>query len=278
MVDAGPSCTNCLGAVAAEDAYCRHCGQPVVSVDHRPLRPLVTQSLEEALSLDGRLLQSFWLLVARPGYLSREYQRGRRRRYLSPISLFLLANLVFFLMPGLSDFSVSLLDQVTLQPYSAWVAPQAQQALAASGLPAEAFAADYQARADAIAELLVILHVPLLALVSYLLAFNRRGFLVDHVVATLHFFAFLMLYYAQLPHVLLPLLNGLDALLGGRLPAWQIAVSLQFLYIPIMLRTAFGYAWWRVIPTSVVYLVALYWVHVAYRLIQFELVMAWGPG
>ena len=262
----------------AGDAYCRHCGQPVVSTEHRPLRPLVAQSLEEALSMDGRLLQSLWLLIARPGFLSREYQQGRRRRYLSPISLFLLANLVFFLVPGLSDFSVSLVDQVTLQPYSAWVAPQAQQALAASGLSTEAFAVGYQARADAIAELLVILHVPLLALVSFLLAFSRRAFLVDHVVTTLHFFAFLMLYYAQLPYVLLPLLNGLDSLLGGWLPAWQIAISLQFLYVPIMLRTAFGYAWWRVIPTAAAYLVALYWVHVCYRLVQFELVMALGPG
>lgn len=278
MADAGPGCSNCGGHLDAEDAYCRHCGQHVVSTERRPLQPLVAQSLEEALSLDGRLLRSFWLLVARPGFLAREYQRGRRKRYLSPISLFLLANLVFFLVPGLSDFNVSLVDQVRLQPYSSWVAPQAEQALANSGLSEQAFAADYQSRADAIAELLVILHVPLLALVSYLLAFSRKAFVVDHVVATLHFFAFLMLYYAQLPYLLLPLLNGLDGLLGGRLPAWQIAISLQFLYVPIMFRTAFGWAWWRVLPATAVYLVGLYWIHVAYRLLQFELVMAWGPG
>ena len=231
---------------------------------------LLKSSLAEMSSVDSRLLRSLGLLFARPGALSREYRVGRRQRYLSPISLFLIANVVFFLAPSLSDFSITLIDQQRLQPYSSWIAGWIEAVLARGEFTPDELARAYQVRVTELAKTMVILHVPLLALASLLLTLDKRFYYADHVVMALHFFAFLMWYYTLMPYLVVPLLGMLDkSVTGFDIAAWRIAASLQFLYLPFMLRTALDMSWWRVIPTSALLLLSLAGVHVVYRFIQF---------
>lgn len=225
-------------------------------------------------SVNGRLLPTFGLLLARPGALSLAYRQGRWRRYLAPINVFLLANLAFFLAPSLTDFNVTLEDQVTLQPYSAWIAPWVDARVAASGLAFEAFAERYAERGADIAKTLVILHVPLLALVTMLLFFDKRLLYADHVVTALHFFAFLMLYYTCLPFLIYPLFNLLGTLTGGAINGFTLSISIQFLYVPFMMRRAFGVGWPRALISTIVFLPLLLLVHLFYRFVQLFVVIA----
>jgi len=231
---------------------------------------LLKASLAEVSSVDSRLLRSMGLLVARPGVLSREYRLGRRQRYLSPISLFLIANVVFFLAPSLSDFSITLIDQQRLQPYSPWISGWIEAMVARGDLTLSELARAYEFRVAELAKTMVILHVPLLALASVLLTLDKRFYYADHVVMALHFFAFLMWYYTLMPWLVVPPLNLLDTLTTGfDIPVWRLAVSLQYLYVPFMLRTALDMSWWRVIPTTLVLFLALRGIHVIYRFVQF---------
>jgi hypothetical protein len=88
-----PRCRNC--GVAAPGAYCTACGQ-----DTRPGLPTFTQFMREAtgryVALDGRLWRTLVPLFLRPGFLTREYLAGRRRRYIGPARLFLVASLLLF--------------------------------------------------------------------------------------------------------------------------------------------------------------------------------------
>jgi len=269
--DAITQCANCDRPLESTDAYCRACGQQIISPESRTFAHLVKVSAEEATSLDGRALRSFALLLSRPGYLSRQFRLGRRQRYITPIGLFLMANLVFFLLPGLTDFSLNLSNQLSSQFYSGWVRTWIESAAARTDGGFDALALAYQMRSDEIAKVLVIFHVPFLALVSLLLSFSRRHFFADHVVAALHLFAFLMLYYALMPFTIEPLLKLINAVVPFEIPVWSLAVSLQFLYVPLMLRGAFGYAWLRVLPTALAYLFGLLWVHFLYRFALFLL-------
>ncbi len=62
--------------------------------------PKFTQFMREAagryVALDGRLWRTLGALVFRPGFLTREYLAGRRRRYIRPARLFLVASLLLF--------------------------------------------------------------------------------------------------------------------------------------------------------------------------------------
>jgi hypothetical protein len=44
-------------------------------------------------------------------------------------------------------------------------------------------------------------------------------------------------------HVIIPTLNVVAIPFSLQIPAWGIAVSAQFLYLPMMLRRAFDYPW-----------------------------------
>ena len=115
-------CANCGHPLSPDECYCADCGQKRLDERARSFMHVLRTSLAEVSSVDSRLWRSMGLLFARPGFLSREYRLGRRKRYLSPISLFLIANVVFFLAPSLTDFSITLTDQRRLQPYSPWIA------------------------------------------------------------------------------------------------------------------------------------------------------------
>jgi len=92
------SCQNCRAVLVGP--FCAQCGQEARS-RRASLRALSGEFLEEAFSLDSKLLTSLRLLLFKPGFLTAEYLAGRRVHYLRPFRIFLLATALFFLLPGL---------------------------------------------------------------------------------------------------------------------------------------------------------------------------------
>jgi hypothetical protein len=93
-------CANCHAALAGE--YCATCGQR-----HEPhvhtVAHFASEALESVSHADSRLWRTLWYLLARPGFLTREFFAGRRVRYLPPFRLYLVISLVFFLVVGLPE-------------------------------------------------------------------------------------------------------------------------------------------------------------------------------
>ncbi len=88
-------CLNCGQPVAGN--FCAHCGQE--NKDHTvALRPLVSDLLAEVASWDSKLVRTLVPLVIRPGFLTNEYNVGRRIGYLSPLKLYLTISVLFFLV------------------------------------------------------------------------------------------------------------------------------------------------------------------------------------
>jgi hypothetical protein len=91
------TCANC--GVELTGRYCESCGQKRFVESDRRFGHLVRQLLASATDLDGRVWRSLLALLFKPGLLSREYIDGRRARWISPISLFLAVNVIYFLAP-----------------------------------------------------------------------------------------------------------------------------------------------------------------------------------
>jgi hypothetical protein len=93
-VEAGVLCRNC--GTPIEVRFCSNCGQ--LGTDfHRPVWDLVSSSVADMFSLDGRLWKSLPLLMFRPGRMTRAYIDGKRARFVPPFRLFLLSSVIFFL-------------------------------------------------------------------------------------------------------------------------------------------------------------------------------------
>jgi len=88
-------CLNC--GQSAGGNFCAHCGQE--NKDHTvALRPLLSDLLAEVASWDSKLLRTVAALLFRPGFLTNEYNAGRRIGYVSPLKLYLTASVLFFLV------------------------------------------------------------------------------------------------------------------------------------------------------------------------------------
>ena len=88
------ACRNC--GTQAPLNFCPECGQETAL--HPPsLVEFLHEFVGHYVALEGTLWRTLWLLVRRPGRLTREYLDGRRRRYVLPLRLYLTASFLFFL-------------------------------------------------------------------------------------------------------------------------------------------------------------------------------------
>jgi len=87
------TCRNC-GAVAPGH-FCAACGQET-RVKLPTARIFLREATGRYVALDGRLWRTLAALLFRPGFLTREYLLGRRRRYVRPARLFLGLALALF--------------------------------------------------------------------------------------------------------------------------------------------------------------------------------------
>jgi hypothetical protein len=93
-------CANCHAALNGD--YCAACGQRNEPHLHT-VAHFATEAFESISHADSRLWKTLWYLLARPGFLTREFFEGKRVRYLPPFRLYLVISVVFFLVLGVPN-------------------------------------------------------------------------------------------------------------------------------------------------------------------------------
>lgn len=88
-------CLNCGSPLTGP--FCASCGQRDVP-PYPSVRELAVDAFWELSGWDGRFASTVRALIRRPGMLTLEFLEGRRARYLSPLRLYLMASLVYFLV------------------------------------------------------------------------------------------------------------------------------------------------------------------------------------
>jgi hypothetical protein len=204
-------CPTCTRPLAGH--FCAHCGEKRPTRSDHTLKHFLGHLLEALTHADGKIFVTLRLLLAEPGRLTADYLQGRRKPHIPPLQIFLLANLVFFLLHPLIG-SNTLTTDLNTQLHYTWhhataeslVAPR----LAQRGITFEAYAAIFDPAAITLAKSLLILVVPFFSLAVMVFYWRQRRNLAAHLTFSLHFSA----YWLLLLCVLLVLTNLALWLLG----------------------------------------------------------------
>jgi len=94
-------CHNCHQQIGDYN-YCPNCGQ---MNSHRQihLKHILNELIGDYFTFDNKFFKSIWPLVAKPGFLTKEYLSGRRAAYIFPLRLYIFTTFLFFLIVSLSS-------------------------------------------------------------------------------------------------------------------------------------------------------------------------------
>lgn len=88
-------CLNCQEVF--QGRFCNQCGQ---KAQHRrlPIKALLHDAMHDVFHFEHKILGTLWMLIRKPGFLTREYIEGRRTQWFPPFRLFLVMSGLFFLI------------------------------------------------------------------------------------------------------------------------------------------------------------------------------------
>ena len=99
-------CLNCNHTLSEVYNFCPHCGQEN-NDNNVSFGTFIGDFFSNYFSFDTRIGRSIQPFFLRPGYLTNQFNDGKRTRYVHPLRLYLVVSLVFFFLISLQvDFSI----------------------------------------------------------------------------------------------------------------------------------------------------------------------------
>ncbi len=266
--------THCLNCGAPVNGpFCGQCGQRIRNNSDRSLNRLLGELSDTFLILDNRFFLSVWYLFRFPGRMTVEYLEGKRRKFISPVTLFLFFNLIYFLVSPLTDYSLSLNDQINSQFYSTLTKDLVEVKLQKEGLDMETYSSIYQNMSDNISKSIMIINTPMIAVFVFLMAFKKRRFYFDSLIFALHFFSVFIFCWAMLD--LVALLVDLFSLDRNSMIVF-ILFNLFTLLIPLTysiigIKKFLNIRWYWALPAGIGVIFGILLANLIYRFIIFLL-------
>ncbi|MGI9170366.1 MAG: DUF3667 domain-containing protein [Caulobacteraceae bacterium] len=193
----GAPCANCATPLAGP--YCHACGQLAEDFE-RSIGSLIVELVENLFHADGRLFRTLPRLVLHPATLTRDYPAGRRAFQIPPLRLFLVIVVLFFLAGSLRGLfeparvtAGGHLGHVpsyafagagpTVKAVAAWATPKTNYALA--------HPREFTMQVDSWLHRVAIAFLPIsAAILGLLFIFNRRFYIFDHAIFSMHSLSF----------------------------------------------------------------------------------------
>ena len=94
------SCPNCGYDFQSVSNFCLQCGQENHDLN-MPVRHLAGELLESTIHFDTKSFQTLKALLIKPGFLTTQFNSGKRKSYVSPIRLYIFISFIFFLVLNL---------------------------------------------------------------------------------------------------------------------------------------------------------------------------------
>lgn len=180
--------------------FCSMCGEKKLTSKDISLAPLINDVVDDLFQINKKTWPTILQLLLRPGSLVLSYINGVRVKYYSPIKIFFVINILFYvILPNVTVFYSSP-DSMINGYHGAWVnnifhydlENAIEEKRKETGNSVNIIRNELVQTASDFSKQSVILLVPFLAMVIYLINSKREYYLKAYVCA-LHFFSVFML-------------------------------------------------------------------------------------
>jgi hypothetical protein len=170
--------------------YCNICGEKVIEAKDRKLKSFLGKVLISTTIVDNKFLRSLWLTITNPGFLSREYVEGRRVRYMKPLQMFFILNIIYFFFPILQMFNSSLYTQLNVLPHARIAREIVVKKIQEEGITYRGFELMYNDKTTSLAKLLIVIFVVVASLPISLIFVKKNRYFTDHMALSVELTSF----------------------------------------------------------------------------------------
>jgi len=269
------NCANC-GAVLSWE-YCAVCGQKKENGKDFSFVHFLRTTFHAFTNFDTKFFATFRKLVRSPGFLTLDYIQGHRKKYVGPLQLFLICNLVYFLFPMFDTFTTPLKFQVSRKSAANMVANKVKDL----GVTYQTYESAFNAEEKSDAKTLVIIMIPFFAMLISVLFLKQRRYFLEFIVFSFHFFSFFLLFSIiglRLFYILMKGIGWAISFLGAKQWALElqrffgtdngitiVILAIFFVYLFIAIRRVFSQSRFEAFFKSLVSIVFLATTVVLYR-------------
>ena len=107
-------CLNCEAALPNLDNYCPNCGQKNHATLLR-IRSFLDELVKSIFNVDARIWITLKTAILNIGQLVKEFNQGKRRKYVRPVQFYLFCSVFFFLLLGIDAQKNEALADATIK-------------------------------------------------------------------------------------------------------------------------------------------------------------------
>lgn len=188
--------------------FCNVCGEKVLRPSDRKFKSFLGAVVIAITFADNKFIKTLWLVIKKPGFLSKEYIEGKRVKYIRPLQLFFILNLLYFLFPVFQLFNSSLFTQMYLLPHKELARKLVLQKLETEKISLQAYSLLYDAKSQSLAKLLIVIFILLASVPLTLIYRKKKMYFTDHTSFAVELACFNLAINALLLSVLFWILNS----------------------------------------------------------------------
>ncbi|MEQ9007155.1 MAG: DUF3667 domain-containing protein [Ekhidna sp.] len=251
--------------------YCNHCGEKIINQNDRTLKHFFGELINAFTFADNKLWRTLKVIIQKPGFLSKEFADGRRKPYMKPVSIFFLANLIYFLFPLINTFTTPLSIQRNSFHYSPLVVEWVDEVIDQRNVSFEEYKAVYDTKTTELSKLLLVVFAYMLAILFWPIHLgSKRKYFADHLTISLEAMTFTLLIVIQLFGFFAVVLRQFDIInLGTNFYSTSFACLALTYFFYFMERKFYSFKPWRALINTILCICAVLVCLVSYRALLF---------
>ncbi len=222
-----------------DTTFCPKCGERRLTEKDYSAFSLVNDFIVDVFNIENKFWRTLRTFLVRPSRYVDEYIKGARKKYISPIKLFLIANAWYFLFPAMDTFKSTWNTQLERLPHSDLLNGFLVRFQENTGLSFSEFEGMFNDDTAVISKLFLIIQPLIFGLITYLLYIKKRKEkpIIHHFNHSLNIYAFLLLIATST----IPILYNLTAALIDSQAMRDFRDESTMTIFIFIIMNAFGY-------------------------------------